>query len=181
MPKSSSVSEADRTRLGRSRGGSRLDPIALKILELLQEDAGLTSAQVAERVGLSASPCWRRIQRLEREGVIRRRVALLDPVKLGLGVVVFASVKLSAHGRQAIPEFEAAVGQYPEVMECYTVSGGVDFMLRVVTRDVHSYELFLRNHLTQLPAVAEVHSRIAITQVKYTTAVPLSELEVPED
>jgi Lrp/AsnC family transcriptional regulator len=130
-------------------------------------------------VGLSASPCWRRIQRLERDGVIRRRVALLDPAQLGLGVVVFASVKLSAHGRQALPEFEEAVKQYPEVMECYTVSGGVDFMLRVVTKDVHSYELFLRNHLTQLPAVAEVHSRIAITQVKYTTAVPLGELDEP--
>jgi Lrp/AsnC family transcriptional regulator len=163
-----------------ARRSQGLDPIDLKILELVQEDASLSSAQIAERVGLSASPCWRRVQRLERDGVIRRRVALLDPSKLGLGVVVFASVKLSAHGRQAIPEFEEAVKQYPEVMECYTVSGGVDFMLRVVTRDVHSYELFLRDHLTQLPAVAEVHSRIAITQVKYTTAVPLGELVEPQ-
>lgn len=154
----------------------RLDSIDLHILELLQEDASLSSAQIAERVGLSASPCWRRIQRLERDGAIRRRVALLDPAKLGLGVVVFASVKLSAHGRQAIPEFEDAVKQFPEVMECYTVSGGVDFLLRIVTVDVHAYELFLRNHLTQLPAVAEVHSRIAITQVKYTTAIPLGAL-----
>lgn len=152
---------------------TRLDSIDVHILELLQEDASLSSAQVAERVGLSASPCWRRIQRLEREGVIRRRVALLDPQKLGLGVVVFASVKLSAHGRQALPQFEEEIAKFPEVMECYTVSGGVDFLLRIVTVDVHRYELFLRNHLTQLPTVAEVHSRIAITQVKYTTAVPL--------
>ncbi len=151
----------------------RIDPIDLKILALLQEDASLSSAQVAEHVGLSASPCWRRIQRLEKDGVIRRRVALLDPQCLGLGIVVFASVKLSAHGRDVIPEFEAAVTEFPEVVECYTVSGGVDFLLRIVTEDVHAYELFLRNHLTQLPAVAEVHSRIAITQVKYTTAVPL--------
>jgi Lrp/AsnC family transcriptional regulator len=152
---------------------SRLDPIDLEILALLQEDASLSSAQIAEQVGLSASPCWRRIQRMEREGVIRRRVVLLDPERLGLTIVVFASVKLSAHGRTAIPEFEAAVKQFPEVMECYTVSGGVDFLLRIVTESVQSYEVFLRDHLTQLPAVAEVHSRIAITQVKYTTAVPL--------
>ena len=153
--------------------GAKLDPIDLKILALIQHDAGLSSAQVAEQVGLSASPCWRRIQRLERDGVIRRRVALLDPERLGLTVVVFASVKLSAHGRTAIPEFEEAVKQHPEVMECYTVSGGVDFLLRIVTENVQSYERFLRDRLTQLPAVAEVHSRIAITQVKYTTEVPL--------
>jgi Lrp/AsnC family transcriptional regulator len=154
-----------------------LDSIDLQILRLLQEDASLSSAQIAERVGLSASPCWRRIQRLERAGLIRRRVALLDPQKLGLGIVVFASVKLTAHGHEALPQFEEAVEKYPEVMECYTVSGGVDYLLRVVTRDVHSYELFLRNHLTQLPMVAEVHSRIAITQVKYTTAIPLDAAE----
>ena len=100
-------------------------------------------------------------------------MALLDPAKLGLGVVVFASVKLSAHGRQAIPEFEEAVKQYTEVMECYTVSGGQDDLLRVATRDIHAYEVFLREQLLQLPSIAEVHSRIAITQVKYTTAVPI--------
>ena len=150
-----------------------LDEIDLRILEILQRDCSLSSAEIAERVGLSASPCWRRIQRMERAGVIRARVALLDPEAVGLGVVVFASVKLSAHGRQALPQFEAAIRDYPEVMECYTVSGGVDYMLRIVTRDIHAYEIFLREHLTQLPAVAEVHSRIAITQVKYTTAVPI--------
>jgi Lrp/AsnC family transcriptional regulator len=151
----------------------RLDTIDLEILSLLQHDASLSSAQLAQRVGLSASPCWRRIQRLERDGVIRRRVALLDPEAVGLGIVVFASVKLQAHGREALPHFEEAVKKYPEVMECYTVSGGVDYMLRIVTEDVHSYERFLRDDLTQLPAVAEVHSRIAITQVKYTTEVSL--------
>ena len=151
----------------------KLDPIDLEILSLLQQDATLSSAQIAERVGLSASPCWRRIQRLEREGVIRGRVALLSPEALGLAVVVFASVKLSAHGRSALPEFEDAVKRHPEVVECYTVSGGVDYLLRIVTEDVQSYERFLRDKLTQLPSVAEVHSRIAITQVKYTTAVPL--------
>ena len=150
-----------------------IDEIDQRILAILQVDSGLSKAEVATRVGLSLSPCWRRIQRLEQLGVIRGRVALLAPEPLGLGVVVFASVKLASHGREALPRFESAIADSPEVLECYTVSGGVDFLLRIVTEDVHAYELFLRNHLTQLPAVAEVHSRIAITQVKYTTAVPL--------
>ncbi len=150
-----------------------LDRIDRQILEILQDDASLSSAQLAEKVGLSSSPCWRRIQRLEKTGVIRKRVVLLDPAALGLGIVVFASVRLTAHGRQALPEFEAAVARFPDVMECYTVSGGQDYLLRVVTRDIHAYEIFLREQLLQLPSVAEVHSRIAITQVKYTTAMPV--------
>jgi Lrp/AsnC family transcriptional regulator len=151
----------------------RLDAIDRRILELVQQDASLSSEAISKRVGLSPSPCWRRLQRLEREGYIRGRVALLDAEKLDLSVVVFASVKLSAHGRQALPEFEQAIATCPEVMECYTVSGSVDFLLRVVTRDIHAYERFLRDYLTQLPSVAEVHSRFAITQVKYTTELPL--------
>ena len=150
-----------------------LDSIDRQILEILQDDASLSSAQLAEKVGLSSSPCWRRIQRLEKTGVIRKRVALLDPAALGLGIVVFASVRLTAHGRQALPEFEAAVARFPDVMECYTVSGGQDYLLRVVTRDIHAYEIFLRGQLLQLPSVTEVHSHIVITQVKYTTAMPV--------
>jgi len=157
--------------------GAKLDPVDLEILKLLQRDASLSSAQVAASVGLSASPCWRRIQRLEREGVIRRRVALLAPEALGPSVVVFASVKLSAHGRGALPEFEEAVKGHPEVLECYTVSGGVDYLLRIVTTDVQAYERFLRDKLTQIASVAEVHSRIAITQVKYSTELPLDEMQ----
>ncbi len=156
------------------RAQIELDRIDRQILEILQDDASLSSAQLAEKVGLSSSPCWRRIQRLEKTGVIRKRVVLLDPAALGLGIVVFASVRLTAHGRQALPEFEAAVARFPDVMECYTVSGGQDYLLRVVTRDIHAYEIFLREQLLQLPSVAEVHSRIAITQVKYTTAMPVT-------
>ncbi len=153
-----------------------IDGIDRKILEVLQRDASLSNAQIASQVGLSVSPCWRRIQRLEREGVIRGRVALLDPAKLGFGVVVFASVKLSSHGRQALPEFESAIREHPEVLECYTVTGEVDFILRIVTQDMHTYEDFLRHHLLQMPTVAEVHSTIALTQVKYTTSLPLERL-----
>jgi Lrp/AsnC family transcriptional regulator len=140
-----------------------IDDIDARILDLLQRDARLSNAELAKQVGLSVSACWRRIQRLEKLGVIRARVALLDPAKLGLGITVFESVKLSSHGRQA----------FPEVVECYTVTGQVDFILRIVTRDIPSYERFLRDHLLQLPHVAEVHSTIALTQVKYTTAMPL--------
>jgi Lrp/AsnC family transcriptional regulator len=155
-----------------------VDPIDQQILAALQADAALSGAEIASKVGLSVSPCWRRIQRLEALGVIRCRVALLEPEALGLDVVVFASVKLSAHGYQALPRFESAVREFPEVMECYTVSGGVDFLLRIVTEDIHRYEEFLRDRLLQLPEVAEVHSRIAITQVKYTTELPLGHLAV---
>ncbi len=151
----------------------RVDSIDLRILSELQQDASLSNAEIARRVGLSVSPCWRRIQRLDKAGMIRARVALLDPGRLGLGVTVFESVKLSSHGRQALPEFEEAIRRYPEVVECYTVTGEVDFILRVLTRDMQSYERFLRDHLLQLPHVAEVHSTIALTQVKYTTAIPL--------
>jgi Lrp/AsnC family transcriptional regulator len=151
-----------------------LDRIDCKILDLLQRDARLSNAEIASRVGLSVSPCWRRIQRLERDGVIRARVALLDAAKLGLGITVFESVKLSSHGRHTLAEFEAAIREFPEVVECYTVTGQVDFILRIVTRDIPSYERFLRDHLLQLPHVGEVHSTIALTQVKYTTAVPLA-------
>ena len=156
--------------------GPPIDDIDARILDVLQHDARLSSAEVASRVELSVSACWRRIQRLERLGVIRARVALLDAAKLGLGITVFESVKLSSHGRQALPEFEAAIREFPEVVECYTVTGQVDFILRIVTRDIPSYERFLREHLLQLPHVAEVHSTIALTQVKYTTAVPLEGL-----
>ncbi len=151
----------------------KLDDLDLAILDVLQEDARLSNAAVASRVGLSPSPCWRRVQRLERLGVIRARVAVLDAEKLGIGLVAFANVKLSAHGRQALPEFEEAIRRYDEVVECHTVTGEVDFVLRIVTRDTHSYERLLRDHLLQLPHIGEVHSTIALTQVKYTTRVPL--------
>ena len=151
----------------------KLDAVDLAILSALQENAGLSNAEVAERVGLSASPCWRRIQRLEQTGVIQRRVALLDAKRLGFAVVAFASVKLSAHGRQALPEFEEAIRKFPQVVECYTVTGEMDFILRILTSDIQSYERLLRDQLLQLPHVGEVHSTIALTQVKYTTQLPL--------
>lgn len=153
-----------------------LDAIDKKILELLQRDATVPVAEIAERVGLSGSTCWRRINLLEEAGVIRARTALLDAKALGLEVTVFANVKLSAHGRRSLSEFEEAIAVFPEVTECYTMSGEIDFLLRIVTKDIAAYELFLRATLLQMPSVQEVHSHIALSQVKYTTELPLTAL-----
>lgn len=151
----------------------KLDATDRRILAVLQEDASLSAADVAARVGLSQSPCWRRIDRLEREGVIQRRVALLDRRALGLDVLVFAQVKFAHGTRQSLAEFEAEIRALPEVLDCYMLMGDWDFLLKVVTRDVASYESFLRNKLSLLPAVLEVHSNIALTPVKNSTALPL--------
>lgn len=150
-----------------------LDEIDCRILALLQEDASLNAADVAKRVGLSQSPCWRRIARLEQAGFIRRRVALLNRKQLGLGVVVFAQVKLARGSRDALGEFEAAVRSFPEVQECYMLMGDTDFLLKIVTRDVEAYEEFLRHKLARLPAVGGVRSSMALTPVKESTALPL--------
>lgn len=144
-----------------------------EILKLLQSDADMPVADIAARVGLSASPCWRRIARLQKEGFIERKVAVLNAKRLGLGLVVFANVKLAKHQSSLLREFEQAIVAYPEVTECYTMTGNMDYLLRIVTADIQSYERFLREHLSQMPAVLEVHSSIAITEIKYSTQLPL--------
>lgn len=151
-----------------------LDRADIELLELLQRDATISIADLAERVGLSQSTCWRRLDALEKAGVVRSRVALLDAAALGLEVTVFANIKLSAHGRRSLSEFEEAIAVFPEVVECYTMSGEMDFLLRIVARDIAAYERFLRETLLQMPSVQEVHSHIALSQVKFTTALPLS-------
>jgi Lrp/AsnC family transcriptional regulator len=122
-----------------------LDEIDRGILRILQDDSSISTAEIARQVGLSLSPCWRRIRRLEQVGIIRGKVALLDRHALGLEVTVFASVKLSEHGTLALPEFESAIEGLPEVIECYAMTGEVDYLLHVVTQDIRSYENFLRN------------------------------------
>ncbi len=153
---------------------SSFDGTDRKILDLLQKDASIATAEIAKQVGLSLSPCWRRIRRLETVGIIKQRVALLDRHRLGLEVTAFASVKLSAHGRQSLPEFESAIQDLPEVIECYVMTGEVDYLLHVITRDLRAYERFLRDSLLQLPTVREVHSQIALNELKHTTQLPLS-------
>ena len=150
-----------------------LDAIDAKILDLIQHDAALSVAEIAEHVGLSSSPCWRRIKRLEDAGVIRGRVTLLDREQLGLGFEVYAEVRLTTPTRENLEAFEQAVARWPEVTQCATVTGGMDYVLRVVTTDMHAFDDFLRGKLLSLGLVSNVESRIVIRSVKNATTVPL--------
>lgn len=150
-----------------------LDPYERRILRLLQEDASLSTAAIADIVGLSPSPCWRRIDRLEREGYIKRRVAIVDRKKVGLNAQVFAQVKLNAHGRANLDEFSAAIREFDEVLECHVMMGTVDFMLRIVAADIEAYERFFFEKLSQLPGVQEINSTVALSEIKSTTALPV--------
>ena len=152
---------------------SLLDEVEQKILRVLQEDAALSTSAIASLVGLSPSPCWRRIDRLEREGYIKKRVAVLDRKKIGLDSQVFAQVKLNAHGRANLDEFSKAILDFPEVLECHVLMGTVDFMLRVVTADIYAYERFFFEKLSSLPGVQEINSIVALSEIKSTTALPI--------
>jgi Lrp/AsnC family transcriptional regulator len=154
--------------------GIRLDSFDFKLLAILQADASLSTAELAGRVGLSQSPCWRRIQRLEQAGVIDRRVTLLNRKALGLNAYIFAQVKLSAHGRTHLADFAAAIADIPEVLDCYVLMGEIDFLLRIVTRDVEAYEKLFFEKLSQLPGVQELKSSVALSEIKHTTALPLA-------
>ena len=151
----------------------QLDPIDRNILSILQEDARISNLDLARRVGLSPSPCLRRVRELERSGLVRRHVTLLDPQALGLGVSVFIQVRLDRQIERSLETFEAAVLVRPEVMECYLMTGDSDYLLRVVVPDVPAFERFLVEHLTRVPGVANLRSSFALKQVKYTTALPL--------
>lgn len=150
-----------------------IDGIDRRILAVLQRDAALSAADVAARVGLSTTTCWRRIQQLEQAGVIKGRVAVLDRAALGLDVMVFVQVRLSTQGRDAIAQFDRAIRDRPEVLDCYTLTGEWDFCLRIVTRDMKEYEAFFLDHLSKIPNVQSVNSSIAVTVVKESSALPL--------
>ena len=124
-----------------------LDAIDAKILDLIQHDASLSVAEIADRVGLSSSPCWRRIKRLEDAGIVVKRVTILDREQLGLAFEVFAEIKLSLPTKDNLEAFEAAVIKWPEVAQCATVTGGMDYVLRIITRDIHAFDDFLREKL----------------------------------
>ena len=151
-----------------------LDKLDRRILDLLQREGALPVAEVASRTGLSTTTCWRRIQHLEQSGVIRGRVALLDRAALGLDVTIFAHVKLSTQGRDAIAAFSEAIRERPEVLDCYTTMGEWDFMLRVVTRDIKAYEAFYLDHLSKLPNVQSINSSVTVTVIKETTVLPIA-------
>ncbi|HEY5107746.1 MAG TPA: Lrp/AsnC family transcriptional regulator [Caulobacteraceae bacterium] len=152
----------------------RLDAVDARILDLIQEDASLSVAEIAERVGLSSSPCWRRIKRLEDDGVIQRRVTILDREKLGLNFEVYCTVKLSLPTKDNLEVFEQSVKGWAEVVQCATVTGAADYELRIVTSDMHAFDAFLRDKILSLGLVSNIESRIVIRAVKNATAVPLA-------
>ena len=149
-----------------------MDAIDRKILAVLQEDASLSVAEIGNRVGLSSTPCWKRIQRLEGEGVIQKRVAIIDQDKLGLGVTVFVSVETEDHSGEWLTGFAKLVGAMPEVLEFYRMAGDVDYMLRVVVPDIAGYDAFYKRLIAAVP-LKNVTSRFAMEKIKSTTALPI--------
>ena len=152
---------------------AELDKIDLKILKALQEDASRSAAEIAEAVGLSQSPCWRRIQRLKDEGYISKIVAVLNPEKLNLRTQLFVQVKVSRADVVNLNEFSQTIRNFPEVMECHVILGAFDFLLRVVAQDIHAYEKFFFEKLSRVPGIQEVNSFVAVSEIKATTALPL--------
>ena len=152
---------------------ARLDRLDLQLLDILQREAAVPIADIAARVHQSSTTCWRRIQQLEQSGVITARVALLARGALGLDVTIFAHVKLASTGRDAIAEFEAAIRDRTEVLECYTLTGEWDFLLKIVTRNMKTFEAFYLDHLSRIPCVRGVNSAVAVTVIKESTALPL--------
>ena len=144
-----------------------------KILRALQEDGRMTIQAIAERVGLSASPCLRRIRQMERAGIIAAYSAIVDQRAVGLPVSVFISIKLERQRSHELDAFGAAISRWPEVMECYLMTGQFDFLLRVVCADLAAYEQFLRERLTQVEGVASIESSFSLGQVKYSRVLPL--------
>ncbi|MDX1514652.1 MAG: Lrp/AsnC family transcriptional regulator [Gammaproteobacteria bacterium] len=149
-----------------------MDAIDRKILACLQESATLPVAEIAERVGLSTTPCWRRIQNMEKKGVIRKRVALLDREHLNLGVDVFVAIRTNQHNVEWLDKFASAVSGFPEVVEFYRMSGEIDYLMRVVVPDIAAYDAFYKRLIQQV-SIADVSSSFAMERIKYTTALPL--------
>jgi Lrp/AsnC family transcriptional regulator len=151
-----------------------LSPADLKLLGLLQRDASLTTVELAEAAGMSQSVCWRRLQRLREDGLILRQVALLDRHKVGFETLIFAQVRLSAHGRANLAGFSSAIQMFPEVLECHVLMGNYDFLLKIIAPDIQAYERFFFDRLSPLDGVQEVNSMVALSEIKMTTELPLS-------
>jgi Lrp/AsnC family transcriptional regulator len=150
-----------------------MDAVDRKILAVVQQDASLSVAEIGQRVGLSSTPCWKRLQRLEAEGVIMRRVALVDPDKIGLGITVYVSIETGDHSEEWLKKFAEVVGAMPQVMEFYRMAGDVDYMLRVVVPDIAGYDAFYKKLIGMVP-LKNVTSRFAMERIKSTTALPIS-------
>ncbi|MBN9049326.1 MAG: Lrp/AsnC family transcriptional regulator [Rhizobiales bacterium] len=149
-----------------------MDAIDRKILAVVQQDASLSVAEIGQRVGLSSTPCWKRLQRLEADGVIQRRVAIVDAEKIGLGVTVFVSIETGDHSNDWLARFADTVEAMPEVMEFYRMAGDVDYMLRVVVPDIAGYDAFYKKLIATVP-LKNVTSRFAMEKIKLSTALPI--------
>ncbi len=150
-----------------------LDDIDRRILAALQQDGRMTTQELADRVGLSASPCARRVRLLEEAGIIKGYVAVLDQARVGLPISVFASVKLERQREEELDRFSDAVTRWPEVADCYLMTGQRDYLLRIVVPDLESYERFLKDKLTRLKGVAAIESSFALGQIKRSNALPI--------
>lgn len=151
----------------------KLDNTDIAILKSLQKDASVPMTELADNVGSSKSVVWRRVQRMEGDGIIKQRVAILDREKLGLDVMLFANVKMQAHSRESLPNFIEKVQQFPEVIECHTLMGDIDFILKIVVKDIKAYESFFWEKLSQIDGIREISSSIALTAVKDTSELSL--------
>ena len=147
----------------------------IEILELLQSNSDRSSTEVAEKLNMSQSPCWRRINRLEQEGIIQKKVAILNRGALGMELVALTSINLREASRQSMEHFESEVSQMDEVIECYTITGAWDYMLKIVAKDIRHYEQFVRNRLLEIPMIGQIYSNISVTEIKNTTELPLRE------
>ncbi len=157
-----------------------IDRLDRKILQILQEDATIPVAEIGRRVGLSTTPCWRRIQKLEEDGVILRRVAVLDPRKVNAKVTVFVSITTSQHNEEWLKRFAEVIRDVPEVVEFYRMSGQVDYLLRVVVPDIEAYDAFYKRLISRID-IADVSSAFAMEQIKYATALPLNYIPLEKD
>jgi len=151
-----------------------MDALDIRILNLLQDDAMLPVADIAEKISSSKSVCWRRIQRLQDEGIIKSRVALLDNNKIGMNITLFTQVKMTAHGRKVLPNFIEIIKDIPQIMECHTLMGNVDFLLKIVVKDIQEYQDLWWHHLSQIEGVQEINSTIAMSTEKHTTKILLN-------
>lgn len=156
-----------------------MDRLDRKILHLLQENATLSVADIAKKVGLSTTPCWRRIQKLEEDGVIQRRVAVLSPEKVNASVTVFVSIRTNTHSHEWFKRFSKIVQEFREVIEFYRMSGDIDYLLRVVVPNIEAYDLFYKKLISKID-IRDVSSSFAMEQIKYTTELPLNYIKLHE-
>ncbi|MCB8878841.1 Lrp/AsnC family transcriptional regulator [Acidisoma cellulosilytica] len=152
---------------------SKLDEFDIKILRLLQDNARITTQELADRVGLSATPCARRVKRMEDEGLIVNYVTLLDPERLGVGLTVFVNVRLNTQAAKTFAAFEEAIKQLPEIVGCYLLAGNYDYLVHVRVANVEEFRAFIRDRLVTIEGIGETQSSVVLEQTKHTTALPL--------